>query len=165
VSWGRWIGGATIDGSPWSGFQTLAYVVGLPSPIADITSMSGSFTFNLIGWTAPTDGTNLGTVTGGQLVGTFGPTPTVAINNFTFNVAGNSYNLTTAASPIPVSTGGPYAPFSAGFVPVTGTACASGCNAQVNGHFMGAGATHAGFSYSVANFAGPPVVGAAAFKR
>jgi hypothetical protein len=65
VSWGRWIGGATIDGSPWSGFQSLAYVVGLPSPIADITSMSGSFTFNLIGWTAPTDGVNLGTVTGG----------------------------------------------------------------------------------------------------
>jgi hypothetical protein len=165
VSWGRWIGGATIDGSPWSGFQTLAYVVGLPSPIADITSMSGSFTFNLIGWTAPTDGVNLGTVTGGQLVGTFGPSPTVSINNFAFTVAGNAYNMTSTA--IPLSTAGPYAPFSSGFVPVSGppVACASGCSAQVNGHFMGAGATHAGFAYSVANFAGSPIVGAAAFKR
>jgi hypothetical protein len=165
VTWGRWVGGATLSGSPWSGFQTLAYVTGLPSPIADITSMSGSFTFNLIGWTAPTDGVNLGAVTGGQLIGTFGPSPTVSISNFSFTVAGNAYNMTSPA--IPLSTAGPYAPFSSGFVPVSGppVACASGCSAQVNGHFMGAGATHAGFAYSVANFAGAPIVGAAAFQR
>lgn len=165
VSWGRWVGGATINGTPWSGFQTLAYVTGLPTPIADITSMSGTFTFNLVGWTAPTDGTNVGVVTGGQLVGTFGPSPTVAINNFNFNLAGSAYSMNTAVAPIPVSTGGPYAPFSAGGVQVTGTACATTCTAQVNGHFMGAGATHAGFAYRVATFGPAPIVGAAAFQR
>jgi hypothetical protein len=167
VTWGRWVGSATLGGTPWSGFQTLAYVTGLPSPIADITAMSGTFTFNLVGWTAPTDGLgNVGTVTGGQLIGTFGPSPTVAINNFSFNVAGNAYNMTTP-TPVGISTAGPYAPFSAGGaqVQVTGSACASGCSAQVNGHFMGAGATHAGFAYSVATFGPAPVVGAAAFQR
>jgi hypothetical protein len=164
VSWGRWVGGATINGAPWPAFQTLAYVTGLPTPIADITSMSGTFTFNLVGWTAPTDGTNVGVVTGGQLIGTFGPSPTVAINNFNFNLAGNAYSMNTVAGPIPVSTGGPYAPFSASGVQVTSPVC-TGCTAQVSGHFMGAGATHAGFAYSVNTFGPAPIVGAAAFQR
>ena len=165
VAWGRWVGGATINGTPWSGFQTLAYVTGLPTPIADITSMSGTFTFNLVGWTAPTDGTNTGVVTGGQLIGHFGPSPTVDIKDFTPVIAGKSYNM--AQNGIPVPTTGPYAPFSAS-AGVTGTgggACAfTACSAQVNGHFMGAGASHAGFSYRLTD-GGTQTVGAAAFKR
>jgi hypothetical protein len=168
VSWGRWVGGATLNGAPWPNFQTLAYVTGLPSPIADITSMSGSFTFNLVGWTAPVDSLgNVGTVTGGQLVGTFGPAPTFSINNFSFAVAGNAYTMSTP-TPVGFSAAGPYAPFAAsgGQLQTLGAACASGCNAQVSGHFMGAGATHAGFAYNVMPF-GPaaPIAGAAAFKR
>jgi hypothetical protein len=164
VTWGRWVGSATLGGTPWSGFQTLAYVTGLPSPIADITAMSGTFTFNLVGATAPTDGLgNVGTVTGGQLIGTFGPSPTVAINNFNFSLAGNAYSMTSA--PITVPTGGPYAPFSSPSVPVNGTACPTTCFAQVNGHFMGAGATHAGFAYNFQNVSATNIVGAAAFQR
>jgi hypothetical protein len=168
VSWGRWVGGATINGSPWPGFQTLAYVTGLPTPIADITSMTGSFTFNLVGWTKPTDSLGtVGTVTGGQLVGTFGPAPTFSINNFSFAVAGNAYTMSTP-TPVGFSAAGPYAPFSASGpqLQTLGAACASGCNAQVSGHFMGAGATHAGFAYNVMPF-GPaaPIAGAAAFQR
>jgi hypothetical protein len=162
VSWGRWVGGATLNGAPISGFQTLAYVTGLPTPIADITSMSGSFTFNLVGWTAPTDGTNVGVVTGGQLVGTFGPVPTVSISNFNFNLASNAYSMNSG--PMSVNSVGPYAPFTGG-ASVTGTACATTCSAAVSGHFMGAGASHAGFAYSVATFGPAPIVGAAAFKR
>jgi hypothetical protein len=168
VSWGRWVGSATIDGAPWSGFQTLAYVTGLPTPIADITAMSGTFTFNLVGATAPTDGSNVGAVTGGQIIGHFGPSPTLDISNFTLSIAGRSYNMTQNGIPVPV--GGPYSPFSSG-VAVTGTgggACSfTGCSAQVKGHFMGAGATHAGFAYNLSDFgAGPnPIVGAAAFQR
>jgi hypothetical protein len=164
VTWGRWVGSATLGGTPWSGFQTLAYVTGLPSPIADITAMSGTFTFNLIGATAPTDSLgNVGTVTGGQLVGTFGPSPTVTINNFNFSLAGSAYSMTSAAIPVP--TGGPYAPFSSPGVPVNGTACPTTCFAQVNGQFMGAGATHAGFAYNFQNVSATNIVGAAAFKR
>jgi hypothetical protein len=164
VTWGRWVGSATLSGAPWSGFQTLAYVTGLPTPIADITGMSGTFTFNLVGATAPTDSLgNVGTVTGGQLIGTFGPSPTVAVSNFNFSLAGNAYSMTSAA--IPVSTGGPYAPFSSPSVPVNGTACPTTCFAQVNGQFMGAGATHAGFAYNFTNVSATPIVGAAAFQR
>ncbi len=161
VSWGRWVGGATIDGAPWSGFQTLAYVAGLPTPIADITAMSGTFTFNLVGWTAPTDGVNVGTVTGGQLIGTFGPSPTVTISNFNFSLATIAYSMNGTLT---VPTGGPYAPFS-GAAGVTGMACPTTCAAQVNGHFMGAGATHAGFAYNFQNVSATNVVGAAAFQR
>jgi hypothetical protein len=164
VTWGRWVGGATINGSPWPGFQTLAYVTGLPTPIADITGMSGTFTFNLVGATAPTDTLgNVGTVTGGQLIGTFGPSPTVAVSNFNFSLAGNAYSMNSGAISVP--TAGPYAPFTGSGLTVTGPACLSGCTAQVNGQFMGAGATHAGFAYNVTNFAGPSIAGAAAFQR
>jgi hypothetical protein len=160
VSWGRWTGGATLGGMPWSGFQTLAYVVGLPTPLGDLTSMTGSFTYNLIGSTAPTDGVTTGTVTGGSIVGTFGPSPTATISlNFTHGAG--TYNLAGTHS---VPGGGPYAPFG-GAVSATGTGCGfSGCTATINGHFMGAGATHAGFAYKVDNFVSN-IVGAAAFKR
>jgi len=165
VAWGRWTGGATLNGSPIPGFQTLAYVVGLPTPIADITSMSGTFTFNLIGATAPTDGTNVGKVTSGQLIGRFGPSPTVDLSNFTLSIGGKSYNMTQNGIPVPAT--GPYAPFLSG-VGVMGTgggACAfTSCSAQINGHFMGAGASHAGFAYKLTD-ATTNTVGAAAFKR
>jgi hypothetical protein len=48
---------------------------------------------------------------------------------------------------------------------VNGTACPTTCFAQVNGHFMGAGATHAGFAYNFTNVSATQIVGAAAFKR
>lgn len=164
VSWGRWVGGATINGTPWPGFQMLAYVTGLPTPIADITSMSGAFTFNLIGATAPTDGTNTGVVTGGQLIGRFGPSPTVDISNFSLAISGKSYNMTQNGIPVPAT--GPYAPFSSsvGVLGTGGGACVSSCFAQVNGHFMGTGASHAGFAYRLTDNT-TQTVGAAAFKR
>jgi hypothetical protein len=167
TSWGRWTM-ATIDGSPWPNFNTLAYVTGLPTPIADITGMSGTFTFNLIGATAPTDGSNIGTVTGGQVIGRFGPSPTVDIRNFTLAIAGNSYDMTQNGIPVP--TAGPNALFSSpvSVTPIGGGACISTCSAQVNGQFMGAGATHAGFAYNLddTGITGTTqIVGAAAFKR
>jgi hypothetical protein len=124
------------------------------------------FTFNLVGATAPTDGTNTGVVTGGQVIGHFGSFPTVEIKDFTLAIAGRSYSMSqTGISLLPT------APRFSSAVGVTGTgggACGfTGCSAQVNGQFMGAGATHAGFAYSLSDFgASPtPVVGAAAFKR
>ncbi len=166
AAWGRWIGSATIDGSPWSGFVTLPYVVGLPTPIADVTTSIATYTFNLIGATAPTDGTNVGIVTGGSLVGSFGPSPKVGVD-LSMNVAGNSFNVNSGGPTIPVTGAGPYAPFSSSAVGTTsGTgACVSSCFTQLNGHFLGNGATHAGFSYKLNNDAGGPIVGAAAFQR
>jgi len=166
LSWGRWTA-ATLDGSPWPAFQTLAYVTGLPSPIADLTSQTGTFTFNLIGGTAPTDGTNVGTLLGGQVIGYFGPTPKVGINNFSYAIRGNTYTISTPlGSEFVVPPGGPYAPFSGtATLASSGSDCTLGCSANVNGHFMGSGATHAGFAYTAGGVVSPATVGAAAFKR
>jgi FecR protein len=165
TSWGRWVGGATIDGAAWAGFQTLPYVIGLPTPIADVTTNLATYTFNLVGATAPTDGTSVGTLTSATLTGNFGPAPTVDIT-MNVSMAGNTFFVGTGTAPIPVQAGGPYAPFAGTTTIGTGSGCVSGgCYAQINGHFMGAGATHAGFAYILNNDATTPIVGAAAFKR
>jgi hypothetical protein len=167
VAWGRWVGSATINGAPWSGFQTLPYVFGLPTPMSDLTASTTTFTYNLIGATAPTDGTNVGVVTGGTLVGAFGPTPKVGID-LSLTVAGQAYNINSGGATIAVSGNGPYAPFSASGVNTTsstGGCAVAACYTQVVGHFMGAGASHAGFTYSLMPYPGPTIVGAAAFKR
>jgi len=165
VTWGRWIGSATIDGAPWSGFQTLPYVIGLPTPIADVTTSLASYSFNLIGATSPTDGANVGTLTSATLTGNFGPAPTVDIT-MNISLAGNTFSVGTGTAPIPVQAGGPYAPFAGSTTMQTGSGCVSGgCVAQINGHFMGAGATHAGFAYKLSNDVTSDIVGAAAFKR
>jgi hypothetical protein len=145
-------------------------VTGLPSPIADLTATTGTFAFNFIGGTSPTDGTNLGTVLGGQVIGQFGPTPKAGISNFMYSIRGSTFTLSTPlGSELIVPTGGPYAPFggtvTASVTPGPGE-CSGGCTATVNGHFMGTGATHAGFAYSVNSVSGTvTTVGAAAFKR
>jgi hypothetical protein len=167
VAWGRWVGSATINGQPWTGFQSLPYVFGLPTPMSDLTASSATFTYHLIGATAPTDGTNVGIVTGGTLVGAFGPTPKVGID-LSLSIAGQAYNINSGGATIPVSGAGPYAPFSAsgvGTTSSTGGCAVAPCSTQVVGHFMGPGATHAGFTYSVFPYPGPTIVGAAAFKR
>ncbi|NJN40100.1 MAG: FecR domain-containing protein [Gammaproteobacteria bacterium] len=125
TAWGRWIGGATINGAVWTGFQTLPYVIGLPSPIADVTTGTATYSFNLIGATAPTDGTTTGSLTSATLVGNFGPSPKVDI---TMNVAiaGNTIMVGTGTSPLIVPGGGPYAPFSGITTTQSGSGCVSG---------------------------------------
>jgi len=167
VAWGRWVGSATINGTPWSGFNTLAYVIGLPTPMSDLTASTATFTYNLIGATAPTDGTNVGVVTGGTLVGAFGPTPKVGID-LSLAVGGQAYNINSGGATIPVTGAGPYAPFSASGVNTTSSTggCAlAPCSTQVVGHFMGAGASHAGLTYNLSAYPSTSIVGAAAFKR
>jgi hypothetical protein len=163
MSWGRWTGPATQNGLPWAGFQTLHYVVGLPSPIADITSMSGTLTFNLIGATAPTDAAgNTGVFSSGPVVLHRGTTPTFDILGMRVVMPGIvDYNFSQSGITIP--TGGPHAPVAT-TMSGTGAGCASGCTAVVNGHFMGAGASNFGFSYKVTSGAAPQIVGAAAYK-
>jgi hypothetical protein len=148
--------------------HSIAYATGLPSPIADVTATTGTFTFNFIGGTNPTDGTNIGTVLGGQVIGQFGPIPKAGIN-FMYSIRGSTFTLSApAGSELLVPAGGPFAPFagtvSASAAPIG--ECSGGCSATVNGHFLGAGATHAGFAYSVNSVSGTvTTVGAAAFKR
>lgn len=166
VAWGRWVGSATINGAPWNGFQTLPYVFGLPTPMSDLTASTATFTYSLIGATAPTDGVNVGTVTGGTLTGAFGPTPKVGVD-LSLAVGGQAYNINSGGTTIPVNGGGPYAPFSASGVGTTSStgACSMSCYTTLSGHFMGAGASHAGFAYNINVYPSTSIVGAAAFRR
>ncbi|MGH6693411.1 MAG: hypothetical protein ACREF4_22305, partial [Gammaproteobacteria bacterium] len=90
------------------------------------------------------------------------PSPTVTISNFNFSLATIAYSMNGTLT---VPTGGPYAPFTGAAAVSNATACPTTCFAQVNGHFMGAGATHAGFAYNFQNVSATNVVGAAAFQR
>ena len=177
IAWGRWVGpvSSTVTAVPSQTFgpnDGLHYVVGTPAPIAALAG-TGTATFNLIGATSPTDGNVSGAVSGGQLIAYLGAAPKVGIQNFTFALGGNSYVMNTPAGiELPVTPGGPYTPFNgmvagpAGFAGSTGPCQATACVANVNGHFYGASASHAGFAYKIDRFGfGPPVTGAAAFAR
>lgn len=170
LAWGRWTGpvASTIAAIPpqtYAANDGLHYVVGNPAPIAALGG-SGTLTFNLIGATAPTNGISPpGTVTGGQLVANLGPAPTVDLQNFTFTHAGNTYVMNKPGMAIT----GPFTPFNgtlgtAEFAGSTGACQFTTCSAQVNGHFYGANASHAGFAYQVTG-GGPTVSGATAFAR
>jgi hypothetical protein len=174
IAWGRWTGPiastvTAVPSQPLGPNDGLHYVIGVPAPIGALTG-SGTATFNLIGATSPTDGVNApGTVTGGQLVANLGPVPTVNLQNFTFTHSGSTYVMNKAAMPIT----GPLTPFNGSlsgsgsfgdFVGSTGACGATICNAQVNGHFYGTNASHAGFAYKVTG-GGPTITGAAAFAR
>jgi YD repeat-containing protein len=170
LAWGRWTGpvASTITAIPpqtYGANDGLHYVTGIPAPITALAG-SGTATFNLIGATSPTDGVNTpGAVTGGQLVVNLGAAPTVNLQNFTFTHATSTYVMNKAGMPIT----GPFTPFtgtlgSADFAGSTGACSFTICSAQVNGHFYGANASHAGFAYRVTG-GGPTISGAAAFAR
>lgn len=170
LAWGRWTGpvASTITAIPsqvYGANDGLHYVVGIPAPITALAG-TGTATFNLIGATSPTDGVNTpGTVTGGQLVANLGAAPTVNLQNFTFAHGGNTYVMNKTGMPIT----GPFTPFNgtlgtAEFAGSTGACQFTACSAQVNGHFYGANASHAGFAYRVFG-GGPSISGAAAFAR
>lgn len=170
LAWGRWTGpvASTITAIPpqtYGANDGLHYVTGIPAPITALAG-TGTATFNLIGATSPTDGVNApGTVTGGQLVANLGAAPTVNLQNFTFTHSGSSYVMNKAGMPIT----GPFSPFNgtlgtADFAGSTGACQFTICSAQVNGHFYGANASHAGFAYRVTG-GGPTISGAAAFAR
>lgn len=170
LAWGRWTGpvSSTITAIPSATYGAndgVHYVVGVPAPITALAG-SGTATFNLIGATSPTDGVNTpGTVTGGQLVANLGAAPTVNLQNFTFSHSSGNYVMNKVGMPIT----GPLSPFngtlgSADFAGSTGACQFTICSAQVNGHFYGANASHAGFAYRVTG-GGPTISGAAAFAR
>jgi hypothetical protein len=172
IAWGRWTGvTSTVTAVPSQTFPVndgLHYVVGIPAPITALAG-SGTATFNLIGWTKPTDGINAGTVNGGQLVVNLGGAPTVNLQNFTVAIGGNTYVMNKTGMPIT----GPYTPFNGTLTGnnfsgdfIGSTNCTGSCTAVVNGHFYGASASHAGIAYNVTNnLPVQQITGAAAFAR
>jgi FecR-like protein len=170
LAWGRWTGvvNQTTAGvtTPFTIGATdgLHYVIGMAT-----TSMptSGTFTYNLIGATAPT--TQLASVAPGvlnsaTLVGNFS---TGGLNlNMSLTSGGTTFG-TAITGTITSST------FSAGgaaTVTTPGTlSCSGGCTIGVQGFFAGAGATQAGLVYQMLGVlqggTGTTIVGTAALSR
>lgn len=177
IGWGRWNGGTTVDNS--SGFgccaihpldlaagDTLHYVVGLPTPQADIDAMSNiTATYSLIGGTLPTgDGFEggVGTLNGGSLTAYFGSRTVDVDLQISFPAAG-SYDISATGMTINASStfsGSGTAQATSGF------GCSSGCYASISGFFAGANASRAGVAYYFDDYySSGNVTGVAAFTK
>ena len=163
LAWGRWVGTATIFGSPenFAANQGWHYVIGMPTAVMPT---SGTATYSLAGATGPTNGIDStpGTFSGSLSVN-FGDTRGGPRVDGSFNVAmpsGRGY-----AWSIGTNIGSGYS-FSLSGLPVTGSggACGSGCSARTHGFFSGASAERVGLGYHISDTF-IDVIGAAAFKK
>lgn len=170
LAWARWTGVVNKNGTPTTiaANDGLHYVIGTP---ATSIPTSGSFTYNLIGATAPTlQNASLapGVLNSATLVGNFtAPSPTVTLN-MSLSQAGTTFSA-SASGPISSST---FSATGVGSVTAGGSplSCsgAGGCSVAVTGFFSGVGATHAGLVYQMGVLqVGTPtsIVGTAALAR
>jgi len=180
IGWGRWNGGTTVDNSSGgccaahpldlANGDTFHYVVGLPTPQADIDAMSTiTATYSLIGGTLPTaDGSEggLGTLNDGSLTAYFG-SRTVNVNlQISFPAVGINpvNNFDISATGMSISSGSTFSSFGGGTA-TGGNTCYSGCGANISGFFAGANAVRAGVAYSFQEFFVGNVAGVAAFTK
>ncbi|MBI2312532.1 MAG: FecR domain-containing protein [Betaproteobacteria bacterium] len=183
IGWGRWTNGTTATtlgfdplGHPMtlSANQGFHYVVGTPTPGADLIALavsSTSATYSLMGATSATssDGSlGLGTFSGN--LEAFFSSGFVSVNmglNFPSASGGaQTYSLSGSASGLFASGVPNFAGSVFGSASNSGAAgfCVSGCSGSINGFFAGANAARAGLSYTV--FTDSPIInGAAAFKQ
>lgn len=174
LGWGRWIDGTYIDGLEGGSMQHVHYVVGMPTPLADMSALQlGSVTasYTLTGYTYPTawDGSTftIGTqpITG-SLSADFGASTVAGTLNVPMgsNTYSSSWNGTIAGAHF---TGyqSPYLP-PYSWVTSTGSDCgACICGSSVAGFFAGASAARAGLVYEIYGTDYGYIHGAAVFKR
>jgi hypothetical protein len=171
LAWGRWIGEVSISGGlplieTYSANQGFHYVVGTPTATMPTV---GTASYALIGATQPTYIADSGIGPGsfsGNLAVDFGRL-TVGMSLTAAMPDGKSYSIGGSAAISGSSFSGTQN-FGTGTLTTSGTsgACASGCNAAVQGFFAGSSAERAGLGYRIDDFvAGKEVVGAAAFTR
>lgn len=148
IAWGRWVNGSTAgDGfnslRGFSGNDSFHYIVGLPTPDADMTALKNggvTATYSFMGGTSPTtDSGDIGTLTGGSLTARFGTAQVDVDVNLA--VAQSTYGV--SARGLPIAGSG----FSGGAA--TSGCGASGCSTQIQGFFAGAQAARAGLSYRI----------------
>jgi len=162
LTWGRWTGGTSE-----AGFSAVHYVVGIPTP--NIGSLSGSFSFNVGGWTTPTTTiANLGAFNGitGNLYANFDYSQ--VDTNFTVDYANHDYQLYTS-SPIAIRSDSTFdgSVNTGGGIPTgSGPSCtAFGCSAAISGFFAGANASNAGLSYHLSDPSAGKLTGAVVFDN
>ncbi|MCC2638523.1 MAG: hypothetical protein K0Q68_2242 [Moraxellaceae bacterium] len=185
LTWGRWYSAAGTDSTTvmaGGGSQllnpndSLHYIMGpmtQPNIFSGITSSFGNAataTYTYQGGTTATgtDGSTGKLTSGSNLVVTFGPTPTLAMDLRLDMNAGNDYHLTSIGTVASISSSGAKFLASSG----SGSSCAiagggsGGCTATVSGFFAGQQAQQIGLGYSVNDLGSSRQVnGAAAFGR
>ncbi|MBZ0132431.1 MAG: FecR family protein [Rhodocyclaceae bacterium] len=165
IGWGRWIDGNIDDDGSVLGMQHVHYVVGMPTPLTDMSALQiGNVTANymLSGYTFPTawDGSTF----------TFGTQPitgTLTANFGTGNIMGDlgvPLGANTYSSSWSGSIGGSYFAGSGG-VTSTGVDCSCSCGSAIAGFFAGANAARAGLVYEFSGTQYGDIHGAAVFKK
>jgi hypothetical protein len=151
LAWGRWTGvvnktaGGTTVPVTIGPNDGLHYVVGLPTPSLPT---SGTFTYTLVGGTAPTFGnaaTAPGVLNDATLIGNF--TTGAITANVKATAGGFIYSGSAVGS---ITTSSTFNGTGAATASPLG-GCSGGCTLSVNGFFAGAGATQAGFVYQFGN--------------
>jgi hypothetical protein len=162
IAWGRWVNGLPSGSTvPLTNTEALHYVVGLPTPSADILALQSgdvTATYGVIGATTPTSSAgDLGVLQSGSLTARFG-SMTVDVN-LGVSTAQDLYTVSGRNIPISGSV------FSQSGLPTTSpTTCFSGCSTDISGFFAGAMAQRAGLAYLI-NDSGLRTYGAAAFAK
>ncbi len=172
IGWGRWIDGTTtFDGNEGGtiseNMQHFHYVVGMPTPWADMYALSQggvTATYTLMGYTYPTawNGSTF----------TFGTQPISGSLTVNFGSGSGTGSLTVpmganiySASGFGFDVGGS-ASFSAlGSATSDGGDCVSGCSVNAAGFFAGAMAARAGLVYKILATNYGNIHGAAVFKK
>jgi len=168
IGWGRWTSGSYDDNGSIYAMQEVHYVVGIPTPAADMSALQiGNMTgtYALSGFTYPTatDGAGV-TVVGNQPV-----TGNLAANFNSGLVTGN-LNVPLAGSNYSSGLSGSFIPGNPNFSGSASWSCSGGCGSgsgggSFAGFFAGSNASRAGLVYQ---FNGTPlgtVSGAAAFTQ
>ena len=174
IGWGRW-SSASVTGCEGSfctstPLQDFHYVVGRPTPAADMQSLAGMVgTYSLLGFTFPTaqNGTVGTEPVTGSLTANFGGSGSVAYD-LDVPIGGHVFDVNGSAA----ISGSTFSGFQGSVTSATG--CAGGCSAPKSaGAFVGPGAERAGMVYQFTQFsqtAGPgtdlgAVSGAVTFTR
>ncbi len=163
IGWGRWSSGSVSDyGSTPYGIKDMHYVVGIPTPAADIAALGGIVAnYTLSGFTYPTayngSVTTVGTLpVTGSLTANFGSGS--VSGNMNIPIGGNNYAMNWGGLGISGSNFG-------GSGSVSGGGC-SGCSSSISGFFAGAAASRAGLVYQFGTGGTLGTVsGAAAFTK
>jgi hypothetical protein len=151
IAWGRWTSGTTAGTGanalrPFSGNDSFHYVVGLPTPDADIIALASgrvTATYAFVGGTSPTtDRGDIGTLNSASLTADFGGQRVLV--GLSVSVPQNTYTVSGAGLIIAGS----------GFAGSVGTSGAVGCvsplcTTAIDGFFAGSQAARAGFAYAV----------------
>jgi len=165
IGWGRWSSGTWTQGSA-IGLQDVHYVVGVPTPAADMSALqTGNMigTYTLSGFTFPTA---YNSSTGVTTVGTQAVTGNMTANfglgsmsgNIQVPIGGNTYSSSLAS----LISGANFSGFNSWSC---SGGCGSGGSSTINGFFVGPNASRAGLVYRFNGTDIGTINGAAVFRQ